>query len=390
MKEGDDPTYSYGSYFGYTTNDMMSALIIGNLYRDPYIKGRWLKEFALGGYSADPLWSVLFNDPTVPAKEPDDLPLTLFNSYPLTAMTARTNWQGGLDAPTVVANMTMKEINFGDHMHRDAGSFQVYYKGSLALDAGNYQGQAGGYGAPHDMNYNKRSVAHNVITVLDPGEVETRSGSTVNDGGQRWAGANSALCNTFEEIVDPSVIMTEELAHGAGPNPATPEYSFLKGDLTKSYTDKVTGHDRNFVFLDLNDEDYPAAIIVFDKVDAKNKDFKKSWLLHSIEEPQVSGNTTTIARTEYGFNGKLVNQTLLPEASNLTIEKIGGEGKESWVAGENFPNPNYDGKNATEQGNWRIEASPKKASESDLFLNAMYVTDNDRNLPQLPMDKLDL
>ena len=39
----------------------------------------------------------------------------------------------------------------------------------------------------------------------------------------------------------------------------------------------------------------------------------------------------------------------------------------------------------TEDGKWRIELSPKADSENDVFLNAMYVTDNDKNLPELPI-----
>ncbi|MBQ6998526.1 MAG: hypothetical protein IJN62_01925 [Clostridia bacterium] len=99
-----------------------------------------------------------------------------------------------------------------------------------------------------------------------------------------------------------------------------------------------------------------------------------------LEKPTVDGNTTTVTRKEFGHNGKMVVKTLLPE--NPDIQIIGGEGKGTWVDGKNYGDIT-DG--ADEGGGWRIEISPSVAAEQDLFLNAMYVTDYDRNLPELPM-----
>lgn len=386
LRAGDEPTFSAASYHYYMGTGGTGAMITGSLYRDPYVREAFLKNYALDNYTSNPFWTVLFDDPSVGAKSPEDLPLTYFSSWPLTSMTARTGWQEGIDSPVAIANISMNAINTGDHMHRDAGAFQIYYKGALAIDSGEYQGSNGGYGMPHDKNYNKRSIAHNVITVYDPDEVDTVPGG-VNDGGQRFPKSGGGFMRTLDELMAPEAILTEELAHSSGPNEQTPEYSYLKGDLTKAYTDKVTDAKRSFVFLNLDNADYPAAVIVFDKVDAKNSEFKKSWLLHSIEEPDVDGNITTIARTEYGFNGKLINETLLPESSNLTIEKIGGEGKEAWVNGENLPNPPVA--NGSEQGQWRIEVSPKKAAQSDLFLNTMVVTDADGSAQPIEIEKVD-
>lgn len=386
LRAGDEPTFSAAKYHYYMGSGGTGAMIAGSLYGDPYVRGAFLKNYALSNYSSNPFWTVLLDDASVGAKGPEDLPLTYFSSWPLTSMTARTGWQEGIDSPVAMANITMNAINTGDHMHRDAGAFQIYYKGALAIDSGEYQGKNGGYGIPHDKNYNKRSVAHNVITVYDPDEADTVVGG-INDGGQRYPKAGGGFMRTLDELMAPEAILTEEVAHSSGPNEKAPEYSYLKGDLTKAYTDKVAGHQRSFVFLNLDDEACPAAVVVFDKVDVKKADFKKSWMLHSIEEPEVQGNVTTIARTEYGFNGKLTNQTLLPEASNLVIEKIGGEGKEAWVNGENLPNPPVA--NGSEQGNWRVEVSPKHAAQSDLFLNAMVVSDADGDQPTPEMEALD-
>ena len=47
----------------------------------------------------------------------------------------------------------------------------------------------------------------------------------------------------------------------------------------------MSDFDRSFLFYNLKDETHPAAMIVFDRVVSKNKDFKKTWLLHGVEEP---------------------------------------------------------------------------------------------------------
>jgi heparin/heparan-sulfate lyase len=128
---------------------------------------------------------------------------------------------------------------------------------------------------------------------------------------------------------------------------------------------------RSFVFLNLAGQASPAALIVFDKVVASNPAFKKYWLLHSMEEPEVRGNATTIAH-----GGRMINTTLLPEGDNLEIAKVGGPGKEFWVFGENFPNEPEAGADPKEFeiGAWRTEVSPRKASGTDYFLNVMQMT----------------
>lgn len=76
--------------------------------------------------------------------------------------------------------MKINEVWFANHHHLDAGHFQLYYKGILANDSGRYQG----YGTDQDMAYNKRSIAHNTITVYDPNEVGGYYNMKTNDGGQ--------------------------------------------------------------------------------------------------------------------------------------------------------------------------------------------------------------
>ncbi|MHC4595765.1 MAG: heparin/heparin-sulfate lyase HepB, partial [Planctomycetota bacterium] len=86
----------------------------------------------------------------------------------------------------------------------------------------------------------------------------------------------------------------------------TPDYSLLKGDITAAYSDKVREVIRSFVFLNLRDEQVPAVLVVFDRVVSRYPDFKKYWLLHALEEPQISESGITIVRSEHGQRGRLV------------------------------------------------------------------------------------
>ncbi|MNI19792.1 Heparin and heparin-sulfate lyase precursor [compost metagenome] len=131
-------------------------------------------------------------------------------------------------------------------------------------------------------------------------------------------------------------------------------------------------------------------MIVFDRVVSSDPNFKKYWLLHSIEEPIIdeATKTSTIRRTDKGDSGKLVNQTLLPQASNAVIEKIGGPGHEFDVFGTNYPmTPERPDANSEEQGAWRIQLSPGTPEKEDLFLNVLQIMDGDKQ--PLPVQKLD-
>lgn len=385
FKYGDDFNWSYYKPFAYYNTDNTALAVGADTLNDPYLMGEYLRESSIVNYSAGefPIFRIIFSDPNVETKPVSELPLVRKTGWPLTSLVARTSWQAGLDSPAVMVDMNMKNVHLGDHMHNDVGAFQIYYKGMLALDSGKYEGANGAWGSEHFWNYAARSVAHNVMLVYDPDEQYLyHTTNMVNDGGQRSIWMYSGY--DYDWIFGDEAKMSEEKATYIGPNEYTPEFTYIKSDLKYAYTDKVSGYERAMVFMDLFEEDYPAAFVVFDRIESSNKDFKKTWLLHSQLEPQVDGNVTTIIRDDNGFNGKLVNVTMLP--STNTIEKIGGPGHEFEVDGKNYPNDDSAG-SLTDSGAWRIELSPKNAANEDLFLNAMYVTDADRNLPQLPMYK---
>lgn len=388
FKDGDDFEYSKNRHFSYPTNDIRELGMAANFYRDPYLRRQNLKALSIRGYDAEQFWTLLFAEPDVGIKETNDLPLARKTTFPLSSVTARTSWQTGLDSPAAMAHMKIQEKFIACHMHLDCGGFQIYYKGNLATSSGLYEGDHFGSGCPHYANYYARTAAHNCVTVTDPNEkmIYSHGGGTdfSNDGGQR-RGMTAPFAVSFQkQVVEDS--RAEACGTYIGPNEYTPEFSYIKGNLAAGYGDKVKEYQRSMVFMDLFGKDYPAAFVVYDRVISSDKSFKKRWNMHCVEEPTVKGNTTVIKRTKRGFNGKLVNKTLLPR--EFEIEKIGGAGKEYFINGENFPAREYVGAE-TDSAVWKVEISPKCESEKDFFLNAMYVTDADRDLSELPMNMIE-
>jgi hypothetical protein len=235
------------------------------------------------------------------------------------------------------------------------------------VDTGFYHGV--GYNSEHVRNYHRRTIAHNCMLVYDPNE--KFPGDHANDGGQRMPNDRKEL-KRIQEIFEDN--QTGEVsAHYIGPDPQSPELSYLKGDLTRAYSpNKVREYTRSFAFLKTEDNLRPAIMVVFDRVVSVEASFQKSWLLHSIEEPEIKGNMTVVRRTEHPYNGKMVNHTLLPINDDVRIEKIGGNGKEFWVEGKNYPLK----ESKTEAGSWRVEISPVNPANEHLFLNVMQVMDN--------------
>lgn len=370
-------------------NYSMPAMLAASYYDDPYLAYEYERKPNVETHML--MLEFLWRDFDLKGKAPDDLPLTRFSGTPFGWMIARTGWGEN----SVIAEMKVNEQFYGNHQHMDGGSFQIYYKGPLAIDSGSYQGSAGGYNSPHNKNYFKRTIAHNSLLVYDPSETFAcwnygggdKTEFATNDGGQRMPGDRWDTCRSFKDLLSESYTVGKTLAHEFGPDQQTPEYSYLKGDITKAYTDKVSDVRRSFVFLnlepkgnaDVNPEgvvtEVPAVLIIYDHIVSADPSFKKFWLLHSIEEPQIGKNDFTVTRTRNGDSGKLYCDVLLPE--NADIEKVGGPGKEFWVFGENYPNAATTRPDpCNERGAWRVEVTPSTEAAEDCFLNVIQIGDN--------------
>jgi hypothetical protein len=393
LRDGDSfkqNTTNLGAYWSTSPALFYAA----SYYNDPYLRSEFLREYAYNNSIVEDTWMVLFDNPEQSTASVSSLPPSKYFGAPMGSMIARTGWATGYNANTVVASMNIGNYNFVNHQHLDAGSFQLYYKGALAIDSGVYQGISGNFAGNHDANYNKRTIAHNAMLVYDPNETflmynrtTTNDGTPlVNDGGQKFPN-NYMEPRTLTELVDPSngYEVAKVLNQAIGTNQANPDFTYIKGDITKAYSSKVADYKRSMVFLDMKDTTYPGVMIVHDKLTSSDPAFKKTWLLHSINEPAITGNMQTITNGNGNYNGKLVNTTLLPALDNANIVKVGGEGNRYSVGGVNYPEPVASG-NSDESGAWRIELSPQTPAATDEFLNVMQVMDNNDEIVPLQTD----
>ena len=384
LRDGDDYLEIYTAFGRYWTFSELAYT--ASYYQDPLLMGEAIRQGIIG---RTPLYDLLLVDPSVPTDyNLSALPLTKFFPYPFGGIIARTGWNNGFKSETVVAEMKISECYFAAHQHLDAGSFQIYYKGPLAIESGLYQGVEGGYGSLHFTNYSQRTIAHNCMLVHNPNEEFTWWRRPINnDGGQRYPGGAAEPLN-IDVVMSEEYKRGETVAYDFGPDPVKPEYSYLKGNITQAYTDKVKNHQRAFVFLNLCNSQVPAAMIVYDYIVSSNRDFKKTWLLHCVQEPVINGNACTVVRNEKGYNGKLVNTVLLPQPQNMLLTKVGGPGNEFSVGGINYPDRHQNENNSGDGAIWRIELSPKTPTETDVFLNVMQVTDAG-NTRLLPVEKIE-
>jgi heparin/heparan-sulfate lyase len=385
LRAGD--TFKDSTRRGEPWNEFVGTLFTASYYHDGVLLSQFLKQGGAG--SDDTLFEFLWRDSKLQPKPIESLPLSRYFGAPFGWMVARTGW--GEDA--VIAELKINEYNFVNHQHLDAGAFQIYHRGPLAIDSGLYQGGSGGaYGSPHTQNYSWRTIAHNSLLVHDPAETFHPNGSYGNEGGQRLPNRRSEPRN-LEALLDPErgYRTGRVLAHGFGPDAQTPDYTLLQGDITAAYSNKVRAVTRSFVFLNLRNADVPAALVVFDRVVSADPAFRKYWLLHTIEEPEVKHTSARVDRSEHGANGRLNLDVLWPTAENAALEKIGGAGRDFWVFGKNYTNDLPLGateRTSKEPGAWRIELTPKAAAAEDVFFTVMQTTDR-RSSGRWPVQRLE-
>lgn len=402
---GRTAPFNYYSCGSKPENDSM--LIRAAKSGNGYLKGEYLKriqrlsngEIIQEYGDSSPVLHLILNSSALKAKTTETLPTAKYFGSPYGIMSARTSWQEGTASGSVAAFMKIGEYMFNNHQHLDSGNFEIYYKGLLAAEGGKYDI----YGTAEHYMYTSKTIAHNCMLVYDPNEAVrgadgsiTESRSNITDGGQR-AVNNYGEVTKLEHVTDkPGLKHAEISAHEIDPrHTQNPEYTYLKGDLTDSYTDKVQKYTRSFMFLDLKDADIPAALIVFDYVKSSDKTFKKTWLLHSLQKPVINDGSTvfenTLSNGEEDYSGKMELKTLLPLSGNLNRTIVGGEdegfgiinqykyqnGEWKITESKNYSADNTEG---TESNTYRLEVSPKTAAEEDYFLNIITVGDSGKDI----------
>jgi hypothetical protein len=243
------------------------------------------------------------------------------------------------------------------HKHWDNNHFALFRKGFQALDTGSRPpGQ-------HTQHYYPRTVAHNCILIHMPGEELPVYVDKGAGGGQRWG----APAEGETELPIPNDGGQNELMGSRVAAFETyDDYSYVAGDATAAYSeDKCRLALRQFVFLN------PDYFVIFDRVTSIEPGYKKTWLLHTATEPDISGNVFTAHQEE----GRIWSKTLLPE--NADIEKIGGPGKQFFADGHNHAMPEgHTLRDSTQLlGQWRVEVNTSVNETESYFLHLIQLGD---------------
>lgn len=401
--------------FSYNTNYADNMLLAYSLTNDAYLKGELLKRcFEQTGTelefnnNASLVLFLIFNNPDIQAKNLYELSQSNYFPSPVGMMTARTSWDEGENSSAVSAVMKIGEYAFNNHQHLDHGSFQIYYKGILASESGNYNTY---WDTEHSL-YTRKTVAHNCMLVFDPDEYVQLPGAPsidyrwshsankyilrsdhTNDGGQS-AKYNYAEPANMDIYNANDMKMAAVLAREIDPkNSERPNYTYIKGDLTNSYTHKVSDYNRSFMFLDLKNVEIPAALIVFDEITSSDEKFRKTWLLHGTQRPEINGNTAVFENTadaNFGsYGGRLELTTLLPKYEDFSAEIIGGNEQgwgvvrrwkyddkaEDWKMTFEGSYDEVNAKDGDENNTYRIEITPRIPKNKDYFFNCMLISD---------------
>lgn len=270
--------------------------------------------------------------------------------------------------------------NFWSHSHLDQGAFTIHKRGGLALDSGLYGPQ---YGSDHHMNYTYQSIAHNLVTVTDPGDIAESDGKVVrtiaNDGGQRRIGSGWGLASAPIDLTD---WLDQHTLYHTGRIAAYAEaddYVVAVADVTPAYTNARSGRGefshrtrrverlwRTFVYDRAAD-----LVIVFDVLDATDPEFEKRWLLHTAGKPRIEGSRFSVDGGQ-PHGGHLYGEVVLPRVPRLNA--IGGPGFEFWVDGKNYDESGTLAAiiarrtQPAEPGNWRMELMPSTPGRHNQFL----------------------
>jgi heparin/heparan-sulfate lyase len=325
--------------------------------QDAAVAAHLRRRLAQAGCSGDwifPLEPLLLDVSTAAeSKLPDELPLARhYNGNGLALMSS--GFGPGATYVLFCCGRLDPERKIRDcSEHFDTTHFTIYKQGYLALDSGTRalgenpitKGNSG-------ANYDRQSVAHNVVLIRMPGE-DFGPDVESNSGGQRQR-PNFAKPLAFE---------------------SSPHFAYIATDATGTYhKEKCAEMVRQFIFLPSDH------FVVFDRVVSKNADFPKAWLLHTANEPVIAGRELRADQDR----GRIFCRTLLP--ADAVLDKIGGPGKEFWADGRNWPIPGdssylpslriKDSADVAENmGRWRVEVKPGAARTDDVFLHLIQASD---------------
>lgn len=363
LRDGD------GFSDGRQVNLGLTPLLVYAYTGDRIVKGDFVRQ---NGMAGDPMMVLLLNDPELkPEPSLASLPLTIDFGPVLGSMIARTGWSFGPKKDDVVVEMKGGGYHFGNHQHSDAGSFQIYYRGLQAVDLGQYHF----YGTPYDMGFCKRSVSHSMMLAVDPGEKFL--GTPANDGGTRFV--RSCPTTPQQAIKEPMFANGQRISSSFGPSPERPQFSYFCVDLKSAYSGKIEQYVRTFCFLNLENEQTPAALIVLDNMTTAKPEFKKYWQVNTLNPPERTADGVILRNSALGLSGRVNVRMLRPKTEARDVEILSGDAVHT-VFGQRFTPP---APSKPEANGHRVLFSPKTAQASDVFLSVMPMSDE--KAPELPV-----
>ncbi len=319
-------------------------------------------DFPLSYASVTPVNFLLNNDPSTPSDSGKRLAPSHYCRSPLGCITART----GFDENAAAVYMKIGEAYSANHEHKDAGCFQIFYKGILASDSGIYDA----YGSPEDYSYNKQTISSNCLLVFNP--AMTDNGKWIYSGGQTIAGnANGENPNLAAWMSKRTVRQAKILGHAVDETPDGFRLAYLAGDLTNAYDpETVVSYDRHMLALNAGDAAHPLIFVVFDRVTAADASFQKTFLLHTQSEPRLADGFAVIEHK----GGRLTAQSCVTPTD---LRAVGGKGHEFDVNGVNYPlaRPNAGDGTVAEIGWGRVEFTPCRAEKTDRLVTVLTVSD---------------
>lgn len=359
-------------YFLAQDNDVLGYMV--NRFKDPY--AAWMLRES--GWASTKDWYIgilkfLWDDPHVNPRDPAvagevELPHQHFFKG-VGDLVMRNGWG---------PNSTWIEFTAGPylakHQHLDQNAFTIFHRGYLAIDsAADYTETE----SPNYLNYYRRTIAHNTMLVYKQGEPffwAENLWPAANDGGQRMD--SSRYWNTIRSVQDwEQTRDLWDLARMKATDYVPNVFQYAKGDATHAYSSsKLDLFTRELVYLPHID-----SLIIFDHVRSTDPSYKKVWLLHGVNEPQVEssrpgqeighGGTSYPNASTFTFEdgeGQLLDHVLLPQEHEVI--KRGGPGWEFWTPGDEFGGAWGTGKN------WPIEEAEGGPLPQDPYLNKMWKT----------------
>lgn len=287
------------------------------LYRDPELKME-LQRSNANFASGNPVFFLLTNDPDLKAEDRRSaMPLAKHYQSPLPGLTVRTGWNFSPVADDAVIHLNGAGYHFRNHQHMDLGSIQMYYRGNLVSDLGQYRI----YGVPYDWNLAKTSALQSLMRFHDPEQKVWQMSRriTVNTGGQDitgWSGPSN-FRNLKANEARHQVGSTPRAK--SGPDAARPVYSFMECDLSRLYPGRVTEHFRTFVFLNQEDNNRPGTLLVLDRFQTAKPSVTPIFQLTTIPKPVWKNGVLTVKTSQYGKQGQLTLTPLVPAKVDANI-----------------------------------------------------------------------